>query len=200
MKTLNVSYPRTIEGQLVLRPMVASDELALTAFFQRIPVDERRLFKDDVTRAEVIRGWVRNLDYENILPLLVFEGDRVIGDATLHRDRRGWSRHVAKVRITLDPAHRGEGLAHRLVQEFIDLAPSLGVAILQAEILDVHGAARKLFEDLEFQPVATLPQHAIDFMGRVHDVLVYALTVTPPEKLAPEASMAEGDGDIGGDA
>ncbi|HXX94566.1 MAG TPA: GNAT family N-acetyltransferase [Planctomycetota bacterium] len=191
-------YPKRIADDLTLRPLEASDEAALTAFFKRIPVDERQLFKDDVTRSEVIRGWIRNLDYTNILPLLAFEGPRVIADATLHRDRRGWARHVAKIRLTLHPDYRHRGLAHMLVQEFIDLAEELNIAILQAEILDLQEEARDLFVGMGFQSVATLPQQAIDLAGVVHDLLIYSLTVTPPERLAPEAWLAEADADVGG--
>jgi GNAT superfamily N-acetyltransferase len=190
-------FPRTIAAHLKVRPMEAMDESALLSFFKRIPVDERRLFKDDVTQVPVIHGWIHNLDYSNILPLLAFDGPRVVADATLHRDRRGWARHVAKLRVTLDPNYRRRGLARALVQEFVDLAPALKIAILQAEILDVQKEARQLFEDLGFQGVATLPQHAIDLAGRVHDVLIYSLTTFPPEKLAPEARLAEIDADVG---
>ena len=191
-------FPKTVAGGLSLRPMEARDEGPLVEFFKRMPVEERHLFKDDVTRHETILGWVKNLNYVNILPLLAFDAGRVVADATLHRDRRGWARHVAKVRLALDPAFRRRGLARTLVQEFIELAVPLRVAILQAEVLDVQQGARALFEDLEFTRVATLPQHAIDLAGRVHDVLVYSLTITPPERLAPEASIREEDADIGG--
>jgi ribosomal protein S18 acetylase RimI-like enzyme len=200
MNFLRTRYPRTLEDGLTLRPLEGKDERALVAFFQRIPVDERQLFKDDVTQVSVIRGWIKNLNYQNILPLLAFDGAGVVGDATLHRDRRGWSRHVGKIRITLDTGYRRRGLAKTLVQEFIELAKPLNLAILQAEVLDVQQGARSLFEDLGFHPVATLPQHAIDLSDRVHDILVYELTVTPPERLAPEAMIKEEDGDIGGDA
>lgn len=191
-------YPKEISGGLIVRPMEASDESALLSFFRRIPVDERQLFKDDVTQVAVIQGWIRNLDYTNILPLLAFEGSRIIADATLHRDRRGWARHVAKVRVTLDPDYRRRGLARALVREFIDLAVPLKIAILQAEILDVQKEARRRFEDMGFQSAATLAQHAIDLAGRVHDILVYTLTITPPGQLAPEATLAEADADLGG--
>ena len=191
-------YPKEIAGALKVRPMKASDESALHSFFKRIPVDERRLFKDDVTQVAVIQAWIRNLDYTNILPLLAFDGPRIVADASLHRDRRGWTRHVAKIRVTLDPDYRGRGLARALIQEFLDLAVPLRIAILQAEILDVQGDARRLFDEMGFRGVATLPQYAIDHAGRVHDILVYSLTTYPPEKLAPEASLAETDADVGG--
>ena len=191
-------YPKDLAGRLSVRPMLASDQPGLLAFFRRIPVDERQLFKDDVTRVSVIEGWIRNLDYLNILPLLAFDGSRIVGDITLHRDRRGWARHVAKIRLTLDPEYRRQGLARALVLEVVGLAKALNLAILEAEILDVQRGARLLFEDLGFHCAATLPQHAIDLAGRVHDLLLYTQTLTPPESLAPEAKLTEAEADVGG--
>ena len=200
MKTVFSRFPREIDGGLILRPMEGADEAGLVEFFRRIPVDDRQLFKDDVTKSSVIRGWIRNLDYTNILPLLVFQDRRVVADATLHRDKRGWSRHVAEVRVSLDPDFRGRGLARMLLREFIDLGPDLDVAILNASVLDVQHEARELVESLGFVPIATFPQHAIDLAGVVHDVLVYSLTLVPPERLAPEAALTEAEADVGGDA
>ena len=200
MKDVLSRYPRDFSDGLTLRPMEPADEQALTAFFTRIPVDERQLFKDDVRRSSVIRGWIQKLDYAKILPLLLFEGGRVIADATLHRDKHGWSRHVAEVRVALDPEFRGRGLARRLLQEFIEIGPSLDVAILNAFVLDVQHEARELVESAGFVPQATLAQQAIDLAGRVHDVLVYSCTLTPPERLAPEASLSEEEADVGGGA
>jgi len=191
-------YPKDVAKRFLVRPMEASDQAELLAFFRRIPVDERQLFKDDLTRMSVIQGWIRNLDYQNILPLLAFESSRIVADISLHRDRRGWARHVAKIRLTLDPDYRRQGLARALVLEMVNLAKGLHIAILQAEILEVQREARLLFEDLGFQCIATLPQHAIDLAGRVHDILLYAQTITPPESLAPEARLTEAEADVGG--
>lgn len=191
-------YPRKFQGDLVVRPLRAEDEAALAEFFRRVPLEECHLFKDDVRKRATIQGWIRQLDYANILPLLVFEGGRVVADATLHRDKRGWSRHVGKIRVTIDPERRGRGLARGLVSEFLDLAPSLGLGILHAEILDLQKNAQAVFDALGFTRVAVLPQQAIDLAGRVHDVLIYSCTVVPPAQLAAKISLGEGEADLGG--
>lgn len=198
MKTVLARYPRSLENGLVLRPLQAEDEARLSELFKRIPVDERQLFKENVTSPDVIQGWIRSLDYSNILPLLLLDGGRVVADATLHRDRRGWSRHVAEIRIAMDPEYRGRGLARRLVQEFIGLAPEIGVAILNASVLDVQARARGFFEAAGFLPIATFDRHAIDLAGKVHDVIVYSNTIMEPERLAPEASWTEEEAEVGG--
>jgi len=198
MNILLERYPKAVPGQIILRPMNASDESALVSFFRRIPVDERQLFREDVTQQSIIQAWIRNLDFGRVLPVLAFLGPRIVADATLHRDQGGWARHLGKVRLTLDPEFRQQGLGRLLMQEFIDLAKPLGVAVLEAEILDVQRKAAHLFEEMGFHRVATLPQHAIDLAGRVHDMLVYSQTISMPEGLAPEARMAEADAEVGG--
>ena len=191
-------YPKLVSDHLELRIMTASDEPELLAFYNRIPVGERQLFNEDVTRASVIRSWTRNADFDRVLPIVALEGRRIVANVTLHLNRRSWSRHVAKIRMTLDPEVRGRGIGSALVKELIDLAPSLNVAILQGEILDAEVEGRQFLDKVGFQCIATLPQHAIDLSGRVHDLLIYAFTVTPPEKLAPEALLSEADADVGG--
>jgi len=191
-------YPKSLADGVTLRPMDAADEAGLVQFFKRIPVQERQLFREDVTRPSVIRGWIANLDDSRILPLLAVHDSRIVADATLHRDTGGWSRHVGKVRLTIDPDFRALGLARLLLQEFIELSKALGVAVLEGEILDVQEGEASLFEEMGFQCVATLPQHAIDLSGRVHDVQVFAQTVQLPEGLAPEARLSEADADVGG--
>jgi L-amino acid N-acyltransferase YncA len=191
-------YPKALPEGITLRPMHAADAPALLAFFKRIPVQERQFFREDVTQTAVIEGWVRNLDYARVLPLLALEGSRIVADATLHRDTGGWSRHLGKLRLTIDPEFRGLGVARLLLKDFLDLSKSLGVAIVEAEILDVQNESASLFEQMGFQLVATLPQHAIDLSGRVYDIRLYALVVQPPEGLAPEARVAESDADVGG--
>jgi len=191
-------YPKSLPGQILLRPMTADDESGLVGLFKRIPVEERQYFREDVTQPAVIRGWIRNLDYRRVLPLLAFQGERVVADATLHRDTGGWSRHLGKVRLTLDPEFRRQGLSRLLIQEFLELSTSLDVAILEAEILEAQTDAASLFEEMGFQCVATLPQHAIDLSGRVHDLRLYAQMIRLPEGLAPEARVAEADADVGG--
>ena len=200
MKDILSRYPKTIEGGLVVRPLEAADEPELAAFFKRMPVDERQLFKDDVTQSSVIHGWIQKLDYSNVLPLMVLKDRRIVADATLHRDKRGWSRHVSEFRISIDPEFRGKGLARMLIEEFLEIGPALHVAILKGHVLDVQHEARDLVDALGFVQVAVLPQHAIDLAGVVHDVLVYTYTLVQPGTLAPEASWAEERADVGGNA
>lgn len=194
-------YPRSIKlkdnSVVRVRPIESKDEKTLTEFFQRLPLPERRLFKDDVTRPGVIRTWCQNINLDAVLPLLAFDGDRIVGDATLHRDKRGWMSHVARVRVSVDPDARGRGLATQLIRELIEISPTYGIYILDAEVLDEQQGAMKVFEELQFVNIATLPQHALDLNHKPHDLHIYSLNVQPPEKIALDPDEDPSSIDVG---
>jgi L-amino acid N-acyltransferase YncA len=191
-------YPKALTGSLKLRPLQHSDREELSRFFRRLPLEERRLLKDDVTDPAVIEEFFRKLDFDKVLPLLAVEGERIVADATLHRDRRGWARHVARIRLTIDPEYRHMGLGHALISEFLRIAPKLGIAYLDAEVLAPQAEAVRLFENLGFECVATFPQHAFDLAGNVHDLLVFSFSVMPAARLMPGAALREEEADVGG--
>ncbi len=199
---LKEKFPKEIDlrGGLkaTVRPMVATDEKALAEFFRRIPINERHLFKDDVTDGKVIEKWCRKIEYDRILPLLVICKDRIIADATLHRSGARAQSHVATIRISVDPEFRGLGLAKILIGELCDMAPSLGVAYVNAEVFPEQERAQKLFEDLDFVTVATLPQHSRDLSNKYHDIILMSHMSVAPEELSPEKEVDPADVDIGG--
>jgi RimJ/RimL family protein N-acetyltransferase len=194
------SYPVNMtlaSRRITLRPLEREDGTALASFFARMPADERIMLKDDVTNPVVIANWCANLDYERVIPILAFDGPRIIADATLHRDERGWSHHVGRIRLTVDPDHRRMGLARAMVRELIVLAERLGLAVVDAEALSAQHGAIKLFEDLGFIAVATLPQHALDLTSQPHDIVVLSKMLVPVEQLSPDAHKPTEEVDVG---
>jgi ribosomal protein S18 acetylase RimI-like enzyme len=174
MEILQKLYPKkvTLKGKtLTVRPLVKEDEKALLSFFNRIPAEDRNLLKDDVLDAKTIAKWCKTLDYARILPMLALDGERVVGDATLHREE-GWMSHVARVRAVVDPEYRGFSVGRVLVQEFLTLAPDIGLRMVDAEIMAEQVAGQRMFEALGFSVVARLPAHALDRRGKAHDVVV----------------------------
>ncbi len=182
MEILKKRYPKkaVLGGRpLVLRPMEASDEKGLLAFFKKIPAEDRLLLKDDVVDAKTVKSWCRSLDYARVLPLLAIDGKKIVGDATLHREQ-GWMNHVARVRAVVDPTYRGCGLGQALVNEFVEVARELKISMVDAEIMAEQKAGRKMFESLGFTIVAMLPHHALDREGKAHDVVVLSRQIMAP--------------------
>ena len=157
---------------IILRPMIKDDEQALLQYFQALPPEDRLCLKEDVTDPKVIENWIYELDYDNILPLLAWHDSDIVGDATLHFNPIGWTRHQGEVRLTTSTQYRIRGLGTILVQHLTDIAKELGLEQISIEIPPVLDKAFYLFEKMGFKEVAHLPGFVKDLEGNESDLVL----------------------------
>ena len=174
-------YPKRAtlrDGQeIILRLMVREDDKKLLEFFRRLPPEDRLFLKDDVTDAKLIQTWAENLDYSHVIPILAESEDRIIGDATLHRNRHGWSTHVGDIRLVTDPEFRRQRLGRILAREIFFLALVLKLNKVVAQMMeDQHGAIR-VFTALGFEQEAILKNHVRDLEGKHHNLIIMSQDV-----------------------
>lgn len=164
--------------KVTVRPMVREDRAKVAEFFRSIPEGDLRFLKDDVTDPRVIDQWVQNLNYGRVLPLIAEVSGRVIADASLHRRKEGWRRHLGGVRVVVDPTFRQKGVASRLIEELADIATREGLNRLYAEIPADNAAALGVFQALGFKQVAVFEGNIIDPAGKYHDLAVLNMDLT----------------------
>jgi RimJ/RimL family protein N-acetyltransferase len=178
-------YPKHAKLQdgteVTLRLMVKEDERALLEFFRRVPREDRLFLRDDVSDPTTIRAWAEGLNYDQVLPLLALIDGRVVGDATVHRGKHSWTRHVGRMRLVVDPEYRQKGMGTVLVTELVEIGKGLKLERLVAEMLGTQQAALSAFRHLGFERVAVLYQHVKDQAGRPQDlvIMVNDLVETP---------------------
>src|SRR3970040_3105660 len=106
-------YPKTIvlkDGtKVLLREMTRSDREGVYEFFAKIPEEDRKFLKHDVTKKEVIDAWLKDIDYARVFPLLAEVDGKIVADATLHRRSSGGLRHVGGVRVVVFPTYPAKG-------------------------------------------------------------------------------------------
>ncbi len=179
---MDPSYPKRVTlkngAAVLLRPLQADDEAALTAFFSALPPESTQFLKHDVRNPEVLRRWVRQRDPEEAWSILAL-GDKgkVVGDATLLMSRSGWRRHIGEVRVVVAPELEHQHLATNLIHELVNQASLRSLRKLEAQILDVQEGARRAFEKLGFREEARLTRHAVDLQGQEHDLLILTNSV-----------------------
>lgn len=156
--------------KVLLRPFAEKDVDALYAFFQRLPVSYRRFAWDPIENRATIDRWSREIDYAKALPILAFDGNRIVADATLHRRKGGPLRLVGRIKWMIDPAFRGVGLGTLLVNHFIDVARDNGLRHLNCMLIsDLEADAVKTLEHLGFVSYV-LPGYGTDPDGDQHDM------------------------------
>ncbi|MFA6148798.1 MAG: GNAT family N-acetyltransferase [bacterium] len=169
-------YPREITLRsgvtLVFRPMGRDDVDRLWLFFQQVPPEDRMFFRQDVSRREVVQHWADTLDYGLVLPILALDGDRVVGDATLHRQKTGWKQRVGVVRVQIAADFRHRGLGTAMVRELRHLGEKSALYYLMAEVIEEQPSAVRAFERMGFFRAATFPSFVNDQGGGLHNLLV----------------------------
>jgi L-amino acid N-acyltransferase YncA len=169
-------YPKKVQLHtgtgVTIRPMVKEDADKLHTFFSRVPREDRLFLRDDVTMRDVIDAWARDLDYDRVLPLVAEVGGNIVGDATLHRRKFGWTSHVGKVRLLIDKDYRGKGLGALMIEELISVAKKAGLGLLVAEIMGNQTAALSAFKRLGFQKEAVFYNYVKDQAGEERHLVV----------------------------
>ena len=159
-----------------IRPFRGEDTEALHSFFLQLPLELRRFAWDKIEQRSLVESWARSIDYDKVLPLLAFDGARVVADASLHRRDHGPLRLVGRIKWLLDPGFRGVGLGAMLVNLLMDTARDRGLRRLTCMLIsDLEQDAVDVLTRLGFEEYR-IPGYGADPDGTSHDMskLVYS--------------------------
>lgn len=169
-------YPKEITlrdgARVTFRPMAVEDVDPLWEFLRRIPLEEKLFFREEVNRREDVERWAKALDYDAVLPILAFCEGKVVGDATLHRNRAGWKQRVGTIRILIAPEFRHRGLGTAMIRELRHLGEKSSLHYLRAEVVEEQQAAVRAFEALGFERMVVYRNYVNDQKGNLHDLVV----------------------------
>jgi RimJ/RimL family protein N-acetyltransferase len=164
--------------EVSVRGVEPGDEPALLDFFRALPEEDRLFLRDDVTDAAVITRIVESAQGELDVQLVAVQDDAVVGNATLNRDRHGWMRHVAEVRVVVARPLQRSGLGTALARVLVKHAVGLGLDKLVVQVVENQVGAVRAFEKLGFRPEAVLRGHVKDIHGMRRDLVVMSNDVS----------------------
>jgi len=156
----------------------AADGPALLEFYRSLSDEDRLVLKDDVTTPGWLARFLAKLASGAATSLVARAMGRICGEATLHRNLHGWSRHVGEIRLSVASDRRGKGLGNTLAAGVVKLAIDLGLEKMVAQLVESQEAARKTFERLGFRQEAELARQVTDIRGAKRDLLIYANDVS----------------------
>jgi RimJ/RimL family protein N-acetyltransferase len=157
--------------------MEHEDGPALLRFFKSLPREDRFYLRDNVTDENLIEKWVRDLDYDRIIPILALKGEDVVGDATLHRSPHYWTRHVGEIRIVTAPGIRRKGLGILLAREIFRLAIELKMDKIVFMLAENQKSAMNITLKLGFRQEAVLKGQIMDPQGLRQDMIIMSQDV-----------------------
>jgi L-amino acid N-acyltransferase YncA len=174
-------YPRQLKlpdgGQVEIRLMSRADRDAVLAFARNLPEADLLFLRVDLTEPAVIDEWVKNLESGDSISLVAYDENGVVGYATVHRNRARWTRRVGEIRVNVSPSYRARGLGRRLTAQIFDLARSLGLKKLMANMTTDQPGAQAAFRRLGFVPEALLAEHVEDRDGVFRDLVIMSYDI-----------------------
>lgn len=174
-----------IDQELSIRPVTAEDTTAIAAFLDGVggadltflpiaPTDAATAFESSGTHLVAVREATGDVvGFCGIVP----------GD--------GWSQHVGRLGVVLDPHVRGAGLGARLVTSALQGALDTGLEKVFVEVRSDQQAVLGLFTTLGFQSEALLTEHLRDPDGQTYDLLVLAHRVADVRALIAATGLTE---------
>ncbi len=182
-------YPKEIklpDGRIAnVRLMGPADKQALLEFARSLPEDDLLFLRFDITDPAAIDAWIRHIEDGTTITLLaeMTNIETVLSEpsvrikelaayATLHMSNVRWTRKTGEIRINIAPAYRGIGLGRRLTAEIFDVAKSVGLRKIAAQMTPDQTSARSVFEKLGFHVEAVLADWVEDRRGQSRDLLM----------------------------
>lgn len=164
-------------ANLEIRPMTAADRDAVLGFARSLPEDDLLFMRVDLTDPEVVDEWIRNLGSGHSVSVLARDGNGVAGYATVHRNPARWTRRVGEIRVNVAPEYRGRGLGRILTGEIFDVARTLGLKKLMANMTVDQRGAQGAFRRLGFVAEALLADYVEDRNGTSRDLIIMSYDI-----------------------
>lgn len=155
-----------------LRAIRPGDLEALQEFFRRVPEGDRTFFNEDVLDPDVVQSFITPREGDD-RAMLVDESGTVVGWLALFGGV-GWSSHVARLVVIVDPDVRGRGIGKRLAREGLVRGLRAGYSKLIVEIVSAERPAIAMFQAIGFEIEALLRDQVRDRSGAVRDLVVLA--------------------------
>lgn len=163
--------------EVLLRPMIKTDQKLLIDFFNRLTPAVLQYVRHDVNDPEVLDKWFEHLNYDKVFPLLALKGNKVVANATLHHPTHGWRKHLGTIRIVVDQEFHEKGLGTLMINELIDLAQEFGLEKLMVEFPLKALGALAMFKKAGFSPRAVIEGLTKNRHGENVDVVIMVMDV-----------------------
>ena len=154
---------------------IAEGEIA--RFVSRVPLHDLLFLERDIRQPKVLAAWRRAIERGSVHSMVAVADGEIVATTAVIREPRGWSAHVAEVRLLVLPDWRGKGVGRALLEASIDQAVANGAEKLTARMTPDQRGAITLFEETGFHGEAMLRDHVRDAEGGVHDLAILSFDI-----------------------
>jgi len=158
--------------RVVIRPMRTNDLERSFAFFQALSAEDKAYLRRDVSNREVVAERIRAMESGRVKRMVAVADDRIVADAALELESRGWKEHVAELRLIVAGDYQRKGLGLSMARELYSVATEAQVEEIIVKMMRPQVAARSIFRKLGFHEETLLPDWVKDTTGHKQDLIL----------------------------
>jgi L-amino acid N-acyltransferase YncA len=180
-EALTQEYPKNVVlggANFTLKLMSVRERDLMFGFVQSLREADILYIGQDVTQPDAIDTWLKDIENSRALSILaVDENGRVAAYATLNYNQMFWNRHIGEVRVMVSSAYRSRGLGTALTRELIGFARAMALSKVIGYMAVNDKGARRMFDEVGFQPEAILSDWVKSRDDRTYDLLIMSTNI-----------------------
>jgi L-amino acid N-acyltransferase YncA len=158
--------------EVVIRDMGHDDLQASFEFFQSLPAEDRKYLRVDVTRWELVKSRIGDVESGKVRRLVAVDEDAIVADGSLELAGHGWGDNIAEIRLIVSHPYQRLGLGSILARELFHLAAAVRVDRIVARFMRPQEGARRIMRSLGFEDEFLIPEHVRDRDGVWQDLII----------------------------
>jgi L-amino acid N-acyltransferase YncA len=158
--------------EVSIRKPTLKDLDRLMDFYGGLPVNDRKYFRVDVTKRDVVEQRIKRARLENIFRIVAFQNDKIIADGRLELSVEEWRKDQGELRVIVAKNFQHKGLGTIMLRELYYLAAQNNVKDVIVKIMRPQKAARAICHKLGLREETVMPDYVRDISGKKQDMIV----------------------------
>lgn len=165
------------ETNILLREPTEEDGDCSLEFFNKLPEEDRRYLRVDVTRPELIERRVKQYNPTEVYRLWAFAGDEIAADGSLEFSGDRWGGHLGEIRVIVGRDYQRRGLGTLLIRNLFHVAEERKLEKIVMQMLEPQASIRAVCEKLGFRIDAVVADYLKDQEGNSHSLVIMTCTL-----------------------
>lgn len=162
---------------VLLREPTMEDQKSSLDFFLKLPVEDRRYLRMDVTRPGFVERRLVQAESGEVYRLWAFVGDEIAADGSLEFSADQWGGHLGEIRVIVGREYQRRGFGTLLIQQLFHVAEERKLEKIVMNMLAPQKSMRAVCEKLGFRVDAVLPDYLKDQDGKTQSLVIMTCTL-----------------------
>lgn len=158
--------------EILIREMKEDDLDMALAFYKKLPDEDRRFLRGDVTKREVVESRIHDMLVGKVKRIVAIYNDKIIAIGGIELSGHEWMSHVGEIRLVVGRKYQRKGLGMLMAEELYGIAAAQKLEQIVVMMAEPQVVAQAICKRLGFKEQVTLPQQVRDRRGMTHDLIV----------------------------